>query len=156
MAKPSPLRKTSSQTIKLPHTDERTYLICDAVGETGISWKTRNNSIGTHSNFNTRYSIPRKTHSKQLSMILAEDQKSSKQARSMIRSLRDDADTIDQSDKLVTGMHELKRMNLLLERSLQKIKFPGVGKHAHIHNDYHERVTNPGFSRNFLGKFYNK
>lgn len=72
----------------------------------------------------------------------------------MIRSLKEDADAIDQSQQLVQGMQELKRMNLLLRRNLQKVKFPGVAKFTHIHNDYHERVTNPGYSRNFLGKFY--
>ena len=74
----------------------------------------------------------------------------------MMKSFRQDAEKIDQSDKLVNGMQELKKMNLLLSRNLQKIKFPGVVRYTHIHNDYHERLTNPGFSRNFLGRIYTK
>lgn len=74
----------------------------------------------------------------------------------MIRSLKEEADAIDQSEQLVHGMQELKRMNLLLRKNLQKIQFPGVGKYTHIHNDYHQRITNPGYSRNFFGKFYMK
>lgn len=53
-------------------------------------------------------------------------------------------------------MLDLKRMNLLLSKDLQRMKFPGVIKYHHIHNDYHERMTNPGYSRNYLGKFYTK
>jgi hypothetical protein len=74
----------------------------------------------------------------------------------MMKSFRQDAEKIDRSDKLVNGMQELKKMNLLLSRNLQKIKFPGVARYTHIHNDYHERLTNPGFSRNFLGRIYTK
>jgi hypothetical protein len=47
-------------------------------------------------------------------------------------------------------------MNLLTGKDLQKVKFPGVIRHHHVHNDYHMRETNPGFSRNYQGKFYTK
>jgi hypothetical protein len=126
------------------------------VGATGISWRARNNSISTHSNFSLKRSLLRKTNSKQLTQILKNDEKASKEARSVIRSLQEDADAIDRSDRLLSGMLELKRMNLLVGKDLQKVKFPGVGKLHHVHNDYHERATNPGFSRNFLGRFYTK
>jgi hypothetical protein len=76
--------------------------------------------------------------------------------RSMIKSLRPDADAIDRSSQLVHGMQELEKIGLLTGRELQKTKFPGIIKHEHIYNDYHERVANPGFSRNYLGKFYTK
>ena len=74
----------------------------------------------------------------------------------MMKSFRQDADKIDRSHQLVNGMQELKKMNLLLNRNLQKIKFAGVARYTHIHNDYHDRLTNPGFSRNFLGRIYTK
>lgn len=74
----------------------------------------------------------------------------------MLKSLRDDADKIDRSKALLAGMLDLKRMNLLIGKDLQRMKFPGVTKYNHIHNDYHERMTNPGYSRNYLGKFYTK
>jgi len=47
-------------------------------------------------------------------------------------------------------------MHLLAAKELQKTKFPGIIKYEHIYNDYHERVANPGFSRNYLGKIYTK
>lgn len=53
-------------------------------------------------------------------------------------------------------MAKLKEMKLLTGKDLNKVKFPGVIKHEHIYNDYHERQTNPGFSRNEKGKFYTK
>jgi len=74
----------------------------------------------------------------------------------MIKSLRPDAESIDRSRQLVSGMEELKKLNLLAAKDLQKVKFPGIIRHEHIYNDYHERVTNPGYSRNYLGKIYTK
>lgn len=53
-------------------------------------------------------------------------------------------------------MQELEKIGLLTARDLQKTKFPGIIRHEHIYNDYHERMANPGFSRNYLGKFYTK
>lgn len=127
------------------------------MGATGVSWRARNNFIATHSGgFRNKSSTMRKTNSNQLEELLQEQDKQSNLARSMIKSLRPDADSIDRSSKLVEGMEELKKMNLLTGKDLQKVKFPGIIKYAHIHNDYHERVANPGYSRNYLGKFYTK
>jgi len=36
------------------------------------------------------------------------------------------------------------------------MKFPGIIKHEHVYNDYHKMEANPGYSRNYLGKFYTK
>lgn len=47
-------------------------------------------------------------------------------------------------------------MNLLSQKGLSQVKFPGIIKHEHIYNDYHERVANPGYSRNYQGKFFTK
>lgn len=73
-----------------------------------------------------------------------------------MKELHPDAALIDKSEKLVQGISELQKMNLLVGKDLQKVKFPGIIRYTHIHNDYHERVSNPGYSRNFLGKFYFK
>jgi hypothetical protein len=70
--------------------------------------------------------------------------------------LRPDGDSIDRSKALLEGMADLRRMDLLTGKDMNKVKFPGVIRYNHIHNDYHERVANPGFSRNYLGKFYTK
>jgi hypothetical protein len=53
-------------------------------------------------------------------------------------------------------MESLKEMKLLSNKDLQKIKYPGIIRHEHIYNDYHERVTNPGYSRNYAGKHFAK
>lgn len=53
-------------------------------------------------------------------------------------------------------MQKLKELKLIEARDLQKIKFPGIMRAEHVYNDYHERSTNAGFSRNFAGKFYTK
>ncbi len=53
-------------------------------------------------------------------------------------------------------MQKLKDMGLLATKGLQKVKFPGIIKNEHVINDYHERSTNPGYSRNFSGKFYTR
>jgi hypothetical protein len=73
------------------------------VGATGVSWRIRNNSISTHSSFKFR-SISRKTNSKQLQQLLKEEDKQSNLARTMVRSLRPDADAIDNSKPLLKGM----------------------------------------------------
>lgn len=53
-------------------------------------------------------------------------------------------------------MSKLKEMNLLTAKDLSQVKFPGIIRHQHIYNDYHERVANPGYSRNYQGKFFTK
>lgn len=127
------------------------------MGATGVSWRSRNNLIVTNSDrLRNKSSLVYKTNSQELSELLQEKNKFSNLKRSMIRSLRPDADSIDRSGQLIAGMQELERIGLLTGRDLQKTKFPGIIKHEHIYNDYHERVANPGFSRNYLGKFYTK
>ena len=63
---------------------------------------------------------------------------------------------IERCGSLLKGMLELRKMNLLTGKELSKVKFPGVIRGEHVHNDYHERVANPGFSRNYLGRIYTK
>jgi hypothetical protein len=66
------------------------------------------------------------------------------------------ADTLDKNPKLVEGLSKLKKMNLFEAKEFNQIKFPGIIRQTHIHNDYHERVANPGYSRNYQGKFFTK
>ncbi len=123
---------------------------------TGQSWRTRNNFISTIRDFRAKSTVVRDSHSKQLQHLLEENDKQSQLARSMVRSLRPDADSIERSKQLLEGMEELKRMELLSGKDMQRVKFPGIIRHEHIYNDYHERVANPGYSRNYMGKFYTK
>ena len=74
----------------------------------------------------------------------------------MKKSLVVNTDVLEKSSKLISAMESLKDMKLLSNRDLQKIKYPGVIRHEHIYNDYHERVTNQGFSRNHAGKHFAK
>ena len=76
--------------------------------------------------------------------------------RSFVKTLRPDADSIDRSKALIAGMCELQKMNLLQNKELNDTKFPGIIKYGHIYNDYHERVANPGYSRNYLGKHFTR
>lgn len=76
--------------------------------------------------------------------------------RSTVKSLRPDADVIDRSIPLVEGMKKIEKIGLLTGKEFHQTKFPGIIKYAHIYNDYHDRVVNPGFSRNYLGKIYTK
>ena len=79
-----------------------------------------------------------------------------KATKTMLKSLSIDKEALDRSKQLIEGMSKLKEMKLLEGKDLSKVKFPGVIRHEHVYNDYHERVTNPGFSRNYQGKFYTK
>lgn len=88
--------------------------------------------------------------------ILKEEKMQTGATKSMLKSLIIDKDSLERSKQLVEGMAKLKDMKLLEGKDLGKVKFPGVIKHEHIYNDYHERVTNPGYSRNYQGKFYTK
>jgi hypothetical protein len=47
-------------------------------------------------------------------------------------------------------------MDLLTGKDMNHVKFPGIIKVEHVYNDYHLKNANPGFSRNYLGKFYTK
>ncbi len=53
-------------------------------------------------------------------------------------------------------MSKLRKIDLLSQKGLSEVKFPGIIKHEHIYNDYHGRVANPGYSRNYQGKFFTK
>ena len=74
----------------------------------------------------------------------------------MIKSLLIDKKALEKSAMLVDGMKKLKDMGLLTGKGMQKTKLPGIIRHEHIYNDYHDRVSNPGYSRNYQGKFYTK
>ena len=74
----------------------------------------------------------------------------------MIKNLEADADKLEKSKQLTQGMKNLKEMKLLTGKSLQKTTFPGCIKYEHIYNDYHARETNPGYSRNYMGKMFTK
>ena len=82
--------------------------------------------------------------------------KYSNMKRSMLQSLRPHASSMEKSDALVQGMKKLREIDLLSGKDMNHVKFPGVIKVAHIYNDYHLQTANPGFSRNYLGRFYTK
>lgn len=66
-----------------------------------MSWRLRNNAIATHSAFHAkvcRHSL--KTTSKRLRQLLTEDEQS-EVSRSMVRSLKPEAERIDRSQQLV-------------------------------------------------------
>ena len=74
----------------------------------------------------------------------------------MIKSLLIDKKALEKSSMLINGMKKLIEMDLLKGQRLQKTTLPGHIRPYYVHNDYHGRVANPGYSRNHLGKFYTK
>lgn len=122
---------------------------------TNASWRSRNNMVRTNYGHLDR-SISLRQRKSVVDDILKEEKMQTGKTKTMLKSLIIDKDSLERSRQLVEGMKKLKEMKLLEGKDLRKVKFPGVIKHEHIYNDYHERVTNPGFSRNYQGKFYTK
>lgn len=124
----------------------------------GQSWRSRNNFIQTNfSQFKDTRSSRRPTRSVVLDSVLSEDKMQSSGTKSMLRSLKIDADKLERSRKLIEGMADLKEKKLLTDRDFHRTQYPGIIKHEHIYNDYHWRQTNPGYSRNAMGgKFFTK
>ena len=88
--------------------------------------------------------------------VLRQGKAQSQAKKTMIQSLLIEKKALERSEMLVEGMKKLRDMNLLTGKGLQKTKLPGVIRHEHIYNDYHDRTSNPGYSRNYQGKFYTK
>lgn len=76
--------------------------------------------------------------------------------RSMLSSIRPLAQSVEKSEALVEGMKKLREIDLLSGKEMNHVKFPGTIKIEHVYNDYHLQSANPGFSRNYQGKFYTK
>jgi hypothetical protein len=138
-------------------TNQRTYHH-NLVAQSGVSWRTRNNMIRTNfsglqsqnGSFKKSYSMSR------VSKVLENNHSESPETKNLKQSLIIESGVLERSGKLIEGMEKLREMKLLSNKDLQRVKFPGVIRHAHVHNDYHERVTNPGFSRNVAGKHFTK
>eukprot|EP01017_Pseudomicrothorax_dubius_P022237 TRINITY_DN2399_c0_g1_i7.p2 TRINITY_DN2399_c0_g1~~TRINITY_DN2399_c0_g1_i7.p2 ORF type:complete len:250 (-),score=52.87 TRINITY_DN2399_c0_g1_i7:1313-2062(-) len=71
------------------------------------------------------------------------------------RIIMDEA-TISKNPNLVNSIFKLKSLNLLNVRNPKVNRFKGIGKAEYVYNDYHTRHTNPGFSRNKLGTFFER
>ncbi len=100
--------------------------------------------------------MPKNNRSRLLSDTLNYGKKETLATRSFIQSIEKQADTLEKNPQLVQGMSKLKEMNLLSSKELNEVKFPGIIRHQHVYNDYHERVANPGYSRNYQGEFFTK
>ena len=83
--------------------------------------------------------------------MLCEDKMQSAATKTMIKSLKEDADKLEKSRKLVEGMANLKDMRLLSGRDFHQTKYPGNIKVPHIITDYHDSRANGGYSRNNMG-----
>lgn len=78
------------------------------MGETGKSWRTRNNAIATHSDFKPKTRLITQTHSRGLVESLREDKHVTNMTKSMIKSLKTEASCIDRAPALVKGIQKLK------------------------------------------------
>jgi hypothetical protein len=74
----------------------------------------------------------------------------------MLKSIAPHSSSVEKSAQLVEGMQKLRELDLLSGKDMNNVKFPGIIKYNHIYNDYHLREANPGYSRNYLGKFFTK
>jgi hypothetical protein len=86
-------------------------------------------------------------------MTLAEANTTDQLTKTMLRRLKTEAEDIDKTPKLVTGMTKLKQMHLLMARDLKKVIYEGKRKRE-VATDYHCRKTNPGYGRSICGRFY--
>ena len=48
---------------------------------------------------------------------------------------------------------DLKKMNLIKLKNVDKVNHKGMPKNLFVINDYHALITNPGYSRNYNGNW---
>lgn len=57
----------------------------------------------------------------------------------MLKSISYDISRMGNNDELCEGIRKLKDLDLLSGKDINYVKFPGIIKTPHIHNDYHLR-----------------
>ena len=126
------------------------YLSIDSAGKTGLTWRNRSPPIKTLSSMHRTMSrLPQPSaREREVDSLLAEEKKFSESKRSMLRGIRPHAKSVEGSNALVQGMHQLKEIDLLTGYQMNHVQYPGIIKVEHVYNDYHGRCANPGYSRN--------
>ena len=121
---------------------------------TNSSLRTRNNTIKTnYSHLSSSSTLNREKLA--VDDFLAKNNESEAK-KTMAKSLIIDEKALEKSQMLIEGMKKLKDVDLSRNKALKMAKLPGVIRHEYIYNDYHPRTANPGYSRNYKGKFYTK
>lgn len=93
------------------------------MADIGTSWRLRNNSIHTNTDFKIKKKIFRPSCSKDLRQTLYSNVVGSDHTKSMIDTLRTESFAIDKTPKLVKGMTHLKQMHLLVSKELRKVRY---------------------------------
>lgn len=62
----------------------------------------------------------------------------------------------EQNPELLRSMNLIRELGLEKGREIKHMKYEGVIKIPTVHNDYHSRATNQGYSRNSSGGIYPK
>jgi len=73
-----------------------------------------------------------------------------------IDNLMHNWDIIDKKPELKEKLGVMRDLELVNERVVQINTVKGKDKVRFIYNDYHQKNTNPGYSRNALGCFYTR
>ena len=61
---------------------------------------------------------------------------------------------IQKNPKLEKGIFHLKRTDAFVDDKAKKVIQKSINRPMYVINDYHQRKSNPGYSRNFDGKHF--
>ena len=64
--------------------------------------------------------------------------------------LRDEKE-VSCNKNLLNGIYELKKKGLLKNRGIKANKMKADTRIKNVYNDYHRKITNPGYSRKWGG-----
>ena len=64
--------------------------------------------------------------------------------------LRDEKEVSD-NNSLLKGIYDLKKKGLLKNRGIKANKMKADTRITNVYNDYHRKITNPGYSRKWGG-----
>ena len=62
-----------------------------------------------------------------------------------------DEDKVNSDKTLLKGIYDLKKKGLLKNKRISRNLLPADSRIKYIYNDYHTKVTNPGYSRKWGG-----
>ncbi len=72
------------------------------------------------------------------------------------KSMLNNWEKIEGNKKLLTGLSILKDQQLLEDKNINMNINAGLSRVRFVYNDYHQKNTNPGYSRNSLGCYYTR
>ena len=61
---------------------------------------------------------------------------------------------VERDSQLRNGVNTLKQMGLLRNKNVPQNRLPADTRIKYVYNDYHRRITNPGYERSKRGNVY--